>query len=403
MRGVNVKKLFKTYIVILGIFILSGCRNYVHETDGRYMVNCINDERNRNQDDENYFYTDDYRIYCYSLNTGERKTYVEVDFDKNEEIIGFESATHVLYYVKRTDAEYELIKVDCQTGEETILLSNDDIIDFNGGEELRKVENPFLIRLYKEFLLFATSDKSVYICPIEANIASESFNVNHLFEEDKSGKKQKVIYEGMIIERYYCKELSCYRVAGIRDEGGRNILYSDIPSVMVDSRQISLYHDERNKRYQYQVDENEQWYDIAVLQNDDLQKTVLMEENLTEENGKIIGMISISNHPLQRYMLYQKSLEKDVLFELDIETGESRKLYDTKNNLTKIIGYQNGIVYLVKKEKVYAHELETKEETELFDLPKGCDYIIDWQAGYLIIREEFAYGQNGDIVMVYKL
>lgn len=124
---------------------------------------------------------------------------------------------------------------------------------------------------------------------------------------------------------------------------------------------------------------------------------------MTIEDGKIIGVLSVSRHWAEYKYLDQYNLDKDVLFELDIKNGESRKLLDTKNNLTKIIGYQNGIVYLVKNEKVYSHELETKEETELFDLPKGKDYIIDWQADYLIIREEFSYGQNGDIIAVYHL
>lgn len=398
--GESMKQAIKGFIFILGLFVLSGCRMYRHETEGRYLVECINAEKNRYQDSQNYFYTDDYSIYCYSLNTGEINTYVEVDFDKNEEIMGFEAAKDILFYVKRTDKEYELIKVNCRTGEENLLLSYEDIIRFNGGEE---IEDTFFIRVYKEFILLATSDACVYICPMEGNIALESMHVNQLFEEDKSGKMQQAVYEGMTIERYYCKELSCYRVAGIRDDEGRNIVFSNTPSVTVDGRQICLYHDERREKYQYQAGGEERAYDIDALKKDDLQASKFVEEHLTVNDEKIVGWISISNHPLERNILYQENLEKDVLFELDIETGKSRILLDTKNNLTKIIGYQNGIVYLVKNEKVCALKLETKEETELFALPKGKNYIIDWQADYLIIREEFSYEQNGDIIAVYQL
>ena len=46
--------------------------------------------------------------------------------------------------------------------------------------------------------------------------------------------------------------------------------------------------------------------------------------------------------------------------------------------------------------------MKTKEKTVLGEIPKGKDYIIDWQGGYLIIREDFTYGQNGDMVLVYE-
>lgn len=390
-------------VLMLCLFLLSGCRSCAHETEGRYLVNYINSGKNRYQDAENYFYTDDYSIYCYSFKTGESKKCVEVDFDKNEEVMGFEVVEPVLFYVKRTDTEYELIKVDYQTEEETLLLSNEDIIRFNGGETLRKVENPFRISVYNDFILFATSDKNVYICPMEGNITLESIHVNQLFDEDKSGNRQKVVYEGMTIERYYCRELSSYRVVEIRDEEGRSILFFDTPSVIAGSRQIYFYHDEKTEKYQYRVAESERLYDIEALQKDDLQASKIVEEHLTINDGKIIGWISISNHPLERNILYQRDLEKEVLFELDLATGKSKKLYGTRTNLTKIISYQDGILYLVKREKVYKRDLKTGKETELFDLPKGKDYIIDWQADYLIIREEFSYGQNGEIVKVYEV
>ena len=174
-------------------------------------------------------------------------------------------------------------------------------------------------------------------------------------------------------------------------------------SIWVDETLVRFSKDADTEQAQYSLDETGLWNIVSIFKDDRYENSEIYDDYLTVENGKIIGLLSVSKHWAIYDELEQNMLDKDVLFELDIETGKSRKLYDTRNNLTKIIGYQNGIVYLVKNEKVYAHILETKEETELFELPKGLNYIIDWQADYLIVREEFCYGQDGDIVMVYPL
>ena len=400
----NMFKILGKIIFYILLVVVSSCNFGPHETEGRYLVYCINSEVNNCKDGEDYFYANNYNIYGYSLKTGEKRKYVELDSEKNGRIKDFAVVDHCIFYVKKEKQEFELIKRDYQTGEEILLLSNDDIIQFNGEEPLRNINNPFLIRVYNDFLLFSTSNEYVYIYPIGGNIKTDSINVNELFErEDKSGKKQKTVFEGMIIERYYCTKLENYIITDIRDQEGRGIINSDTNGVVVGGKQINFYKKAGTKKYQYQKEGDELFYDIEVLQKEKFESSQITENYLTVENGKIIGWISISNHPLERMGLFQRDLEREVLFELDIETGKSRILYDTKNNLTKLIGYQDGILYLVKNEKVYAHELETKEEAELFDLPKGKNYIIDWQADYLIIREEFCYGQNGDIIMVYQI
>lgn len=197
---------------------------------------------------------------------------------------------------------------------------------------------------------------------------------------------------------------TCSFYVRIRDEQGYKILYANMDnSIWVDETLVRFSKDVDTEQVQYSLNATGLWNKLSVFSDDRYENSEIYDDYLTVENGKIIGLLSVSRHWAVYDELEQNMLDKDVLFELDIETGKSRKLYDTRNNLTKIIGYQKGIVYLVKNEKVYAHTLETEEETELFELPKGLNYIIDWQADYLIIREEFCHGQNGDIVMVYSL
>lgn len=43
-------------------------------------------------------------------------------------------------------------------------------------------------------------------------------------------------------------------------------------------------------------------------------------------------------------------------------------LYDTRNNRTRIVGYREGNVYLLKDHIVYKNVLKTGEQREMYDL-----------------------------------
>lgn len=76
-----------------------------------------------------------------------------------------------------------------------------------------------------------------------------------------------------------------------------------------------------------------------------------------------------------------------MLFSLNIDTGESRILYDTQNNLTRIIGYDNGIIYLFKDDyKIYSQPLAGGETTQIMSIPRSDDVVFDWCGDYLIVR-----------------
>ena len=54
----------------------------------------------------------------------------------------------------------------------------------------------------------------------------------------------------------------------------------------------------------------------------------------------------------------QKHLERELLVEIDLETDTSRMLYDTRNNRTRIVGYRERNVYLLKDHIVYKKRVE---------------------------------------------
>ncbi len=118
---------------------------------------------------------------------------------------------------------------------------------------------------------------------------------------------------------------------------------------------------------------------------------------VTWEDGKIIGMLTVSKDPNSSILLGQYAVRNDLLFEIDMEMDTSRILYSTKNNETRIIGYRDGVVYLLRDDAVYQEELGGGERLELLDLQesglnlynedgKHLDLAFDWQGDNLIIR-----------------
>jgi len=372
---------------------------------GRYLVEHINSDANRNGDDTNYFYMNARGVFCYSLKEATTTAYVYLD-DLEYKIHDFAVWNEYIYYVREGTEEYELWKYNYETGEEVRLLSDDDITDFFESQNFirNKERDCFHIDIYEDYLYFDLSNKPVFLCYIEGDILKDSFDINSLFRtEDKSGEIQQAVYNGVKIERYYISSYGSYKTIGIRDEKGNKVLYSIEDSIIVDNKKVRFTKEAGTSDFQYSIDGEEGQHDIEWLQEEEFECSTIEEEYLTAENGKIIGWISVSRHPNVAINLYQSDIDRDILFDLDIETGESRILYDTKSNQEKIIGYEEGTLYLVRGGKVYSHLLDGGQERELFELPEEEEYIIDWQAGYLIIRNENLFdGREGEEIIAYS-
>ena len=104
---------------------------------------------------------------------------------------------------------------------------------------------------------------------------------------------------------------------------------------------------------------------------------------MTVEDGKIIGLTSA----LYNYPYVQSSLAFDFLFEVDPETGQVRILYSQKENMPRIIGYKDGMVYLMENYKLYREPIDGGERVELFDLPEENTMYFEWYGDYLMIRD----------------
>ena len=406
MRQIIAK--FIWIMVLTGTFSLYGCATRKepkeeHMTEGGYLVNIINSDQNRYVDEENYFYKGYATLWRYSLKDGSFECYV---YDKGYEMKNFAIWDEDIYYVRSNDEGFELWRQNIQTGEKTMILSGEDIEALNGGEELisGKGSSYCQVDAYKDYLYLTISGKHEYISPMDGDFMQECIDISTLFqEENTSGEIQKAVYDGITFERYYDSKHEWYETIGIRDESGHKILYNDNGTgIWVNGKIVRFTKNVNTDDFQYRIGGGD-FRTITCLQDRKFNRSEIYEKYLTVENGKIIGWLSASRHPNISWDLYQKDLEKDVLFELDIETGESQILYDTANNLEKIIGYQAGVIYFAGNDTVYCRELDSKQKEVLFDLPGGHYYKTDWQAGYLIIKNDGKYEEDCDVIAAYQV
>ena len=396
-------------IIIFLIYLFGGLFIApLFEEKGGYRVEYVNSDVNPCKDEERYFYLYGVRsLRSFSFATGITEEFVSCS-DEDDSITGFAVWEEYIYYIVKHAYyvegrgyryDFELWKLNYETGEQTMLISKEDMLQFNNGEPLGN-KNCY-VDVCGNYIFLGLTSGFEYMCPIDGNILTDSFDVDTLFpEEDKSGELQKVVFDGIQVERYFYGER--YLTKEIRDEDGVRILVESTTGndnyVFARGEKVNFRKEHATRSLQYSLGEKERWEQIHCLQGNTYEKSDIFNYYLTVEDGKIIGLLCVSKHPLNTLPENTSDIRKDILFELDIETGESRILYDTKNNRTKIIGYREGIVYVAKKGKVYSQYIDGSEWTELFALPDGNKYYIEWQAGYLIIK----LNRYDDVIKVYN-
>lgn len=394
-------------------FVIGYNKPFWHETEGSYLVEYLNDERNRCKDTENYFFANGGNIYRYSFEDGKRAVCVSLEGEEKK-IEDFAVWEDDIYYVttmrnEENELIWEMCRIDCQSKEQEILLINEDFIRLNGEEKVDSAG----VDAHNGYLFFEFNGDKEYLCPIDENVNTNSIDLQSLFASETSYEKiQQVEYDGIILEREE-RSQGRYDITGIWDEQGYKILYSGVENriavgdVWVRFREIRNTYG--NHQFQYQMETDDlwmrRWKNISVFNKEKYATSYISGDYMWIEDDRIVGLMVVPDGGGRKVHkgFSQYFLKKNILYELDTETGKGRILFDTRTNRTTIIGYKEKDLYYIKNEKVYVKNLETKEKTVLGDIPKEKDYIIDWQGGYLIIREDFTYGQNGDMVLVYNV
>lgn len=331
-----------------------------HLVDSRshefYEVENINGKNILNAGSTYYFYSSSKTIYGYSLADNEKVVILE----EEQRIWDFCSYGDRIFYSLRVDAEseagQEIWEYNWVSGEKSLLLEDAECT---------------YIAAYNNYLIYDNFAVD-YICAIGGDMRDESTELLFLFEEeDKSGEEQFTVFQGMLVGRQYDSSLGAYGITCVKGETGEDIL-KDLngPRVLVNDSLFSA--------------ETLQWKDSLeemIKPTRDLVEYI-GKADLTVEDGKIIGLTSALHH----YPVDQSSVDFDFLFEVDPETGQIRILYSQKTNMPRIIGYKDGMVYLMEDYKLYREPIDGGERVELFDLPEENTMYFKWYGDYLMIR-----------------
>lgn len=148
----------------------------------------------------------------------------------------------------------------------------------------------------------------------------------------------------------------------------------------------------------YWVEGDSEEHKIDCLNTSEFDYSVIQQKKLTIENGEIIGLVHvIKNFRCDSWDPSQDELKYEVLFRLNLKTGENSILYRTENNRTRIIGYKDGVIYLMNNYKIYTRTVGSKGIEEFLELPRDTGYMFDWQGDYLIVMCKY------NIFGVYKV
>lgn len=371
------------WLVFLGHRIISGR----DRSENQYTVQRLSAESNIKGDEEKYVLQKGNQIILYSFETGETTEY-SLEATEAAGRSGLIVGTNL--YSVMPDGTVRRFDLEKQTDEE--LLSEEDICSMCGLADLPDESDVTLTRTRKNWLLtIGGSDEEAwyYTCPIDRELKTDCVEVNALFlEEDRTGREQIVLYRGMRVRRYFDTKKEEYQIIELGEKAGRPIFFNAEPkyttTIRVDGKLVSLGY--QRDDISYWVDGDPEEHRISCLDMDAFYASVRQPVKLTTENGEIIGLTHvIKNFRCDSWDPPQDELQYDVLFRLDPQTGKNGILYSPWNNLTRIIGYQDGMIYLLRDFKIYSRTVENEEEKLIAELPEDTYYKFDWQGDYLVV------------------
>ena len=387
-----------TAVLALGYLAVIMLKNLFYIPDrnlGKHVIIRLNAESNIKGDDEDYVLWVGNQIILYSFETGETTEY-HLESTEAAGRSGLVIGTGM--YSVIPDGTIRRFYMEKQSDEE--ILSKEDLCSMCGLTYLPNEFDVSIRRTRKNLLLMIDGhdeEELYYICPIDGELKTDCVEVNSLFpKEDKTGREQSILYRGMRIRRSYDAEKKKYQVIELGEKDGRPEIFNSAPkdtaTIRVAGKLISLGH-QRNNMSNW-VEEGSEERRIGCLNESVFDFSVIQPDKLMTENGEIIGLVhAIRNYTCDSWNPSQDELRYDVLFWFDPKTEKDGILYSPWNNRSRIIGYQDGVIYLLKDYKIYTRTVENEKEKLVVELPSDTNYMFDWQGDYLIvIRQDSIYG-----------
>lgn len=161
--------------------------------------------------------------------------------------------------------------------------------------------------------------------------------------------------------------------------------------VNADGTVVEICKELDSSKYTLKVDGSS--YYITALPDFGVAESGLTNSFVTE-GDTIIGIVQITrgtNGLPPGNFIRERQLKKELLVSINYKTGDSEILFNTKNNKTRIIGYSNGNIYLLKDGKIICQNLSDNSEKEIYTLTYDGDKQLSfsWVGSRLIIFDEY--------------
>lgn len=391
------KRLFRIVLIAFGLVFLFLRELVIYQVflpdwsrQNDYTVIRLSPESNISENEDYFLQTGD-KILRYSFKTGETSEYyIEVPEEKYIENGIITIDNKVCYYVL---SDGTVGRFHCETQTEEEIFSTEDILRMYGREEMPESARVSISRSEKSLLLTLDGlgmQKRIYICPIEGDLKTDCVEVNDLFpEEDMTGVEQEILYQGLRIKRCYDAKKERYElIALVEEEDGRAFFTLEQKcTIKAGEKLVSLDCGWNTGSCSYWVEGSPEEQTINCLYRTGYRNFTMQQSKLTSENGEIIGLVHVvKNYRCDPYDPSQDQLKCDILFKFDPETGENSILYKAQNNRTRVIGYQDGVIYLLKNYRIYTQVAGNWRRELFLKLPKNKYYTFNWQGEYLIVR-----------------
>ena len=209
--------------------------------------------------------------------------------------------------------------------------------------------------------------------PVDGNPEKDCVSILELFGEDglDSEGSGEVSFLGWKIRRYpngenyWSWDITDQQTGNII-EGGifdhRQLLYVDDVKVEF-SRNVSS----TESYFNYRRDGEDDWHEIHCLDGRKYNLSYLDTSCMVLENNMIFALLTVASGSQVGRGLSQYNTQSDVLFVINLDTDTSSIVFDTQNNETRIIGYREGILFLLENDIIYRKELRTGRKEKLYD------------------------------------
>lgn len=137
---------------------------------------------------------------------------------------------------------------------------------------------------------------------------------------------------------------------------------------------------------------NGKMHGIECLSDEKYNDCYLAPTSITADNGEIIGLLQVPRTRDGGFDSFQRYLDHDLLFSLDPITGESNIFYETKGKYQRIVGYDEGLVYLYQNNRIYEVDLSNNKTTFLQEIKPYEELEFNWtEEGLAIDNNEDDY------------